>query len=196
MLSGANTPNSVQELVSLVDSIMGSYSSSSASPVVLPPIDLGVSPTLTPPLSPHYDNSWVDTLVHRQQTQSPLVNHRRRLVGLGLSFVGGRKSQSDLFDELQRERPEANTEEIQREVARRSTSDRVNRMIVAQKSVFHTMTIPGVPGYEEMMTINRPITKEYSLREWMGVMLIKLLFCWGVANALYLCLRLVRRLGE
>ena len=196
MLSGANTPNSVQELVSLVDSIMGSYSSSSASPIVLPKIDLGVSPTLTPPLSPHYDQLWVDTLVHRQQTQSPLVNHRRRLVGLGLSFVGGRKSQSDLFDELQRERPEANTDEIQGEVARRSTSDRVNRMIVAQKSVFHTMTIPGVPGYEEMMTINRPVTKEYSLRERMGVMLIELLFWWGVVHVLYVCLRLVRKLGE
>ena len=81
-------------------------------------------------------------------------------------------------------------------MARRSTSGRVNRMIVAQKSVFHTMTIPGVPGYEEMMTINRPITKEYSLREWMGVMLIELLFWWGVVTALYLCLRLVRKLGE
>ena len=196
MLSGANTHNSVQELVSLVDSIMGSYSSSSASPIVLPPIDLGVYPTLTPPLSPHYDNSWVDTLVHRQQTQSPLFNHRRRLVGLGLSFIGGRKSQEDLFHELQRERPDARTDEIQREVARRSTSDRVNRMIVAQKSVFHTMSIPGVPGYEEMMTINRPIPKKYSLTERMGMMLIKVLFWWGVANALYLSLRLVRKLGE
>ena len=174
---------------------MGSYSSS-ASPTVLPPIDLGVSPTLTPPLSPHYDQSWVDTLVHRQQTQSPLLHDRRRLVGLGLSFIGGRKSQEDLFHELQRERPDARTDEIQREVARRSTSDRVNRMIVAQKSVFHTMSIPGVPGYEEMMTINRPIPKKYSLTERMGMMLIKVLFWWGVANALYLSLRLVRKLGE
>ena len=115
MLSSA-TPKTVIELVSMT-------STSTSSPCVLPPLDFGEAPLLTLPLSPLFDNSWADIRVRRQQTsQSPRYfdefNYRRRPVGLGLSLIGGRKSQEDLVLELLRENPEAARDEVRRQVVR------------------------------------------------------------------------------
>ena len=158
MLSSATSPNAVIELVSITTS------SPLVSSGVLPQVHVGETPPLTPPLSPPLTPPWADTSrLYRQQTQSPRscdnVTYRRRLVGLGICLLGGQKSHEDLTRELSRECPDAPRDEIRRRVDRMMTSERVSRMIEAQKSQFHTMTVPGVPGHEEMMALKRPAHK-------------------------------------
>ena len=111
-------------------------------------------------------------------------------MGLGLSLIGGRKSQEDLVLELLRENPEAARDEVRRQVVRMNTPERASRMIDAQKSLLHTVTVPGVPGYEEMMALVHPAPKQYSILARAEMMLIKILLWWMVANACYLVMRL------
>ena len=77
-------------------------------------------------------------------------------MGLGLRLIGlgGCKSQEDHVLELLREKPEATRDEVRRQMVRMNTPERDSRMIDAQKSLFHTLSIPGVPDYMEMMMLS------------------------------------------
>jgi hypothetical protein len=63
-------------------------------------------------------------------------------------------------------------------------------MIEAQKSRFHTMTVPGVPGYEETVALTYPAPKQYSLLARAEMILIHILLWWMIAKICYLLMRL------